>query len=936
MSIKLSRLLLLLLLGATLQAKATPADNVRTYSEAHPLVYEDVWDLWPYSFLNENGKPDGFNVDLIRMLMKELDIPYVIKMKSANEAFRDLRDGKSDLMLGLAVGFHDEFGHYSKNAVTLFTQSVVAPKGKATQIRRFHDLSDHKVIVNDSSLCHHLMIEYGWGANALPVEDMREAIQEVSAKGEGMIVWNTLSLKWLMRRYHTDNLELLPVNMQHGQYKFMSNDTHLLDRLDEAYTRLYSAEQITPIQNKWFYPERLEQKTAPWIWYVTALVALVMLITAIYGITYRVQARRLTRENERRNSRLALILHTSHVHIWTYDINAHTFDWRNEAGKVACTYTIDEFSQRYEPGDFQRLKEALDDLSVQEKSDEEKEITLQLKARDMENGDKEVRDYLVALSVLIRDKQGKPTVIVGTKKDITDQLLQQRLSNEKTLRYWSIFYNPLVGILFFDREGVLTAINPCACKMFGCDKDDIIREQVTLDDIFDTGTDNMEHPEDFYATQIIDFDRIPATERKVKSIKCKGKLYNEVRLLTVTDEQTHPLGVFAVCHDVSAAVMGTGRQHGDAAMLESAANVLKDYNTNIDRVLQESDVRLVTYSPSSHTLTILNRTDHVQHALTQTRCMTLVDDRSKKQAMRMLNDMDEGADRTFHTAICTTLRVHGRRVLNLLFYLCPVHDSEGLVTSYYGLCRDISEQCQIAQQMELETAKVQEVENTKNSFVKNMVQEIRKPMNTVIDHVAQLGDTVPVEHEELLREGILRNSDYLLHLIDNILYLSRLEAHMVEINRKPSNFAEQFGSLCQQGWEKYENAHTRYVVENPYEQLEIDIDMVNIGHAIRQVTANAAQHTESGVVRARYEYIGRRLIITVDDTGEGMPADVLAHINDTTGSASNTKGLGLAICHELVSQMGGTLEISSEEGSGTTVYMTIPCQATVIKRRKLS
>ena len=112
--------------------------------------------------------------------------------------------------------------------------------------------------------------------------------------------------------------------------------------------------------------------------------------------------------------------------------------------------------------------------------------------------------------------------------------------------------------------------------------------------------------------------------------------------------------------------------------------------------------------------------------------------------------------------------------------------------------------------------------------------------------------------------------------------------------------------------------------------------MVNIGHAIRQVTANAAQHTESGVVRARYEYIGRRLIITVDDTGEGMPADMLAHINDTTGSASNTKGLGLAICHELVSQMGGTLEISSEEGSGTTVYMTIPCQATVIKRRKLS
>jgi hypothetical protein len=46
------------------------------------------------------------------------------------------------------------------------------------------------------------MLEYGWDENAIPVGDMSEAIQEVSAKGEGQIVWNTLSLKWLMNRYN--------------------------------------------------------------------------------------------------------------------------------------------------------------------------------------------------------------------------------------------------------------------------------------------------------------------------------------------------------------------------------------------------------------------------------------------------------------------------------------------------------------------------------------------------------------------------------------------------------------------------------------------------------------------------------------------------------------------------------------------------------------
>ena len=139
-----------------------------------------------------------------------------------------------------------------------------------------------------------------------------------------------------------------------------------------------------------------------------------------------------------------------------------------------------------------------------------------------------------------------------------------------------------------------------------------------------------------------------------------------------------------------------------------------------------------------------------------------------------------------------------------------------------------------------------------------------------------------------------------------------------------------------EGWSKYQNADTRYIVENPYENLTIDIDSLNLGHAIGQIAANAAQHTKSGVVRARYEYIGRRLIISIDDTGEGMPHDVLERMNDrdNTNASQDTKGLGLAITKELVTQMDGTVEISSELGSGTTVYIMLPCHASIIKRKK--
>ena len=85
-----------------LSAKADNApDSIISFSTERPLVYEDAWDLWPYSFLNENGEPVGYNIDLLKLICKRLDIPYVIKLKPTSEALEDLKEGHSDLMMGM-------------------------------------------------------------------------------------------------------------------------------------------------------------------------------------------------------------------------------------------------------------------------------------------------------------------------------------------------------------------------------------------------------------------------------------------------------------------------------------------------------------------------------------------------------------------------------------------------------------------------------------------------------------------------------------------------------------------------------------------------------------------------------------------------------------------------------------------------------------------
>ena len=905
------------------------SDTTRVFTVNSPLIYEDVWDLWPYSFLNDNGDPDGFNVDLIRLLMKELDIPYEIRLKPSSEAFRDLKEGKSDLMLGLAVGFHDEFGKFSKNAVTLFTQSVVTPKNKEVVIKRFRDLSNHQVIVCDSSLVYHLMLEYGWGENAVPEGDMSEAIQEVSAKGEGQIVWNTLSLKWLMNRYHIDDLELTPVNMPHGEYKFMSNNQQLLDKLDEAYTRLYTNDKIQPLQDKWFYPERQNMDEPTGMWYLLGGGLLLLVFMVVYVISYRIQDRKIRLENIKRNNRLALILQTSQVHIWTYDIKTNQFSWHNDNGQVAYTYSMEEFSQRYSREDFVSLKSALEKLAETRKTDEEeKEIELNLRAKDLETipageqsmgmgGDTNDRDYHIVLSVLSRDKNGNPAVIIGTKKDVTEEQQQKRLDEERTLRYWSIFYTPILGIILFNKDGRLVNINPKACDIFGCNAEETIEEGVDIHSMLNIDIQDLEDMDGYQATQTVSDDMI-----------------TEFRLMTIHDDAGDLLGVFAFCRDITMSVSSKDLEQEVQKKIDALHEEQRQYTEILNATISDTDIRLVTYSPDSHTLTIYQGTDTIQHALTQTRCMTLVDEQSQRQAMRLLSNMDGYEDKVIEYNIKTTLRSKEGRPLILYFRLEPCHGNDGKVKEYRGMLRDISEMDWIERQMELQTAKVQEVEKTKSGFVKNMVQEIRNPMNAVVKHVAQINDNSSSANEPELCKVIQQNADYLLHIVDNILYLSRLEARMVEINRQPQNFAELFESQCATGWMKFMNADTHYIVENPYEQLTVDIDAENLGHVIEQVTCNAAQHTKRGTVRARYDYIGRRLIISVDDTGEGIPEAELTRIQEMQGGAHNTKGLGLAITKELVSQMGGTFEISSEEGSGTTIYIMIPCHASVIKRKK--
>jgi len=103
---------------------------------------------------------------------------------------------------------------------------------------------------------------------------------------------------------------------------------------------------------------------------------------------------------------------------------------------------------------------------------------------------------------------------------------------------------------------------------------------------------------------------------------------------------------------------------------------------------------------------------------------------------------------------------------------------------------------------------------------------------------------------------------------------------------------------------------------------------------IEKILVNAAQHTSSGEVRASYTYTGEDLVMTFQDTGDGIPEEIRQHIFDRFATSDGRRtGLGLSIVQEMLHQMGGKIKIQSEEGKGTIVWVSIPCTCSELVRK---
>lgn len=893
------------------------------------MIYEDAWDLWPYCYLNEHGEPEGYNVDLVRMLCEEAGIPCIIRLKPTQQAVQDLRDGQSDLMLGLDNRKEEAGLHCGATVVSLFTHSVVHVNGQENYVRTINDLSRQHIVVHEGSFCHHLMQKKGWGSNAQAEDDMKAAIMRVSTEGRGQIVWNTMSLKWLMHKFNTDNLVMTPVNMPHGQYRFMSADTSLLDRLDSAYKSLsMNGSRMEKMQNKWFYPEQQESGIPSWVWLVTGGIGLLALILLLLNMFYRYRERKMSTIIMQDTNRLSHILRRNNMHIWTYEVGTRTFTWTDTRQQTERKMTPQEFSNYCSRADFERLRNHLRQVALKECE----QCTFEIKGATPFGDNDEEREFSIVLSVLRRDKKhdGMPSVVLGTMSDVTEERQQQRKAKETLSRYRSIFDNAMVDMVLYDQEGYIVRLNKRAQNTFGMDNATARKLRANLSDVIDEPGFDLNTFTHYHVTSTLDvYNKFLPNSQASPT----GSIKYELQLVPVRDSMNKLLGIYGTGIEVTDFVNLWRQQKSDIARLKAANEEVSTYIKNIDYVMKVGGVRITTYSPHTHMVTIFRETHVVQTQLTQSRCMMLLADKSKKLAMKILDSMDQRTTQPIECEVLTNLKSGGLPMYLQVFFV-PVFDHDGQVESYFGMCRDVTDMKTTEEKLAKETARAREVEELKNSFLRNMSYEIRTPLNAVVGFAELFESEHQASDEVVFVNQIKNNASYLLQLINDILFLSRLDAHMIEISQQPVDFAKTFEGHCANGWSAKRKDSVHFSVFNHFNQLVVNIDDTNLGHIIEQVAANAAQYTTSGQVSARYDYFEGKLMIAIEDTGHGISEEQLNHVFERFNtSGSGGTGLGLSICRELAQQMGGHIDITSRVGYGTTVWIVIPCQLLNMERK---
>ncbi len=952
---------IMLMLLFCLNAPALRAQNAiheRLYTEQNPVVYVDKWHNWPYAFVNDKGEPDGLSVEIVRRVMAQLGLPCVVRLLEPNEMRRQLRAGEADITIAVSDNNNLNFGVSGRTTLTNCNNSLLMPQRDSTKRYTVDMLHYVKgLTVRRDSRAHHYLMTHGFSANQFKVIDnMDDYANQCVASGKGGIVWNTVRLNWWLHKNKVCGYRLIPVDMPIGKYRFYASDTLLLARLDSVAAIMQNGGVLTRMEDKWMYPEdRMDDHSETFLVFGIFAFIAVMLLAVLFVNVMRRHRRRRELRNVIKDMRLSL--RASDARVWVYYPHSHTFAWMNDEGETVEEYLSYDFSHFYPDGEFNTIYFHIKNFEHHNGEP----VTEVVRCYNPGATGKDRKDRLVQVRMTpIHDEYANIYLVIGLQYDIDTAERDDYAAQLAVQRYNNAAEYAIVGVMCFDADGMMTNINQRALYIFGLDDTtEAVNMQCNIADIlgphFDHDTwgkvdtsftvrvplDEIAEVFPFanptlYRTKAVVYTAVKEADYEVKRERCENpNRYFYVRAISANDEEGKILGYRLYVRDITDQVhmrRATARLKKRIDTVREERDILRDYG---EVLMRRGEVDTVRYEIDNQKVFFNGRQGSDFRTFSQLQMLAVTDQRDIKRIYRAFSHMDSRTPQILHVRFRTRLRDEERHRQQFDVYMRPRFDGHGEVVSYFGFARNITTLSYMHRQLDDATKKAAEAEHLQQNFLRNMSYAIRQPLFAIQNSIERYTNSMQDDQRQQMLDNIKGNTKRLINLSDDTLLLSRLEAGMFRVRLEELDFVPLFKRTVQDTFERYDNPQLTLIMDSPHEQLVINADSNILRRIIQEAVELSARYTKAGEITVRYYTTRRRqqLSIIVEDNGQGIPPQVRSHIfelqspdalsNDPIGT-NNVSGLEIPICQALVKACGGKMEIESEVGEGTSIYIELP------------
>jgi PAS domain S-box-containing protein len=270
------------------------------------------------------------------------------------------------------------------------------------------------------------------------------------------------------------------------------------------------------------------------------------------------------------------------------------------------------------------------------------------------------------------------------------------------------------------------------------------------------------------------------------------------------------------------------------------------------------------------------------------------------------------------------------------FVFQPLSDENGV---YAVLVVAVDVTALVRSRLDAEKSQLEAVaaSRAKSDFLARMSHELRTPLAAIIGYGELLYDgiTGPVNEEQKRQLSRIRSSaNHLLSIIEEILTLSRMDAGKEKVNVERVDVSEMLDSVASMAEPLAGAKGLQFTLEKHEDAAEIETDPIKLRQVLINLLSNAVKYTDSGTVSLRSEVRNGAIDFSVIDTGIGVSEEhhekifePFWQVEDTTTRRVGGTGLGLAVTKQFVDLLGGSIDVTSSPGKGSTFRVSIPRNA---------